>query len=197
MTWTYQFFPPPFFFLFPCPPAKPCGRSNAAVLRWQESVPAHRGPRCCLRGVQSGGKCQTFHSLLFCCALTGWGKGEGHSNVPMMLSVFLAAEQTALKCLERVMFMLESYEITFMRHAFWLKLKFLYGSIRKVYLMYKSSTVMFFLVSFAVLLSWFTSTSYTSSKLVSQLQETSHLLRKLWMCFSHQRPRQTFLLLCR
>lgn len=68
-----------------CPAAKPCGRGDAAVLCGQESVPAHRGPRCRLWGVQNGGKCQTFHPLLLRCALTGRRKGDDlctvHENV--------------------------------------------------------------------------------------------------------------------
>lgn len=57
------------------PAAKPCGWGDAAVFGRQKSVSAHWRPRRCLWGVQSGGKCQTLHPLLFCCALTGWGKG--------------------------------------------------------------------------------------------------------------------------
>lgn len=59
-----------------CPAAKPCGWSDAAVFGRQESVPAHRGPCRRLRGVQRGGKRQTFHPVLLRCALTGWRKGE-------------------------------------------------------------------------------------------------------------------------
>ncbi len=68
------------------PAAKPRGWGDAAVFCRQESVSAHRGPCCCLWGVQSGGKCQTFHPLLLRCALTGWGKGEGPTISLMMLS---------------------------------------------------------------------------------------------------------------
>lgn len=69
-----------------CLIAKPCGWGDAAVFCWQESISAHRGPCCCLRGVQSGGKCQTFHPLLLCCALTGRGKGKGPWISLVMLS---------------------------------------------------------------------------------------------------------------
>lgn len=63
-----------------CPAAKPRGWSHAAVFRRQESVPAHRGTRCCLWRLQSGGEHQTFHPLLLRRALASWGKGDGATS---------------------------------------------------------------------------------------------------------------------
>lgn len=197
MTWTYQFFSPTLFFPFSLSSSKTVWSEQCSCTPLTGKCPSPSRATLLPSGSSKWREMPNLplSSVLLCAHRLGerWRSFECTHDAICVFSCWANCFEVPWKS----NFMLESYEITFMRHAFWLKLKFLYGSIRKVYLMYKSSTVMFFLVSFAVLLSWFTSTSYTSSKLVNQLQETSHLLRKLWMCFSHQRPRQTFLLLCR
>uniref|UniRef100_A0A8C5AM00 Clathrin, heavy chain a (Hc) n=1 Tax=Gadus morhua TaxID=8049 RepID=A0A8C5AM00_GADMO len=60
--------------------AKPCGRRHAAVLRGQEGVPAHRGPRRQLRPVQDGGQRGGVHSVLLRCARPGRRKAAHHRS---------------------------------------------------------------------------------------------------------------------
>lgn len=72
-------------FHIPSSAAKPRGRSDAAVLRGQEGVAAHRGPRCRIRPVQNGGKRRGVHAVLLRRPRPGRRKGlELRSSFPEM-----------------------------------------------------------------------------------------------------------------
>lgn len=72
-------------------PAKPRGRSNAAVLRGPEGVAAHRGPRCRVCSVQNGWECRGIHTVLLRCPQSSRRKGP-----KTLLVLFLSLSLTLL-----------------------------------------------------------------------------------------------------